>query len=84
MKRLLSNSRSVLEIETPIIITPDQIQTFSENGTGGGYTPSEFAQSSTTNGDGWGADMKRPKGTGGKGTIHNIATKTQRHAGLHG
>ena len=74
MKRLLSNSRSVLEIETPIIITPDQIQTFSENGTGGGYTPSEFAQSSTTNGDGWGADMKRPKGTGGKGTIHNIAT----------
>ncbi len=74
MKRLLSNSRSVLEIETPIIITPDQIQPFSENGTGGGYTPSEFAQSSTTNGDGWGADMKRPKGTGGKGTIHNIAT----------
>lgn len=74
MKRLLSNSRSVLEIETPIIITPDQIQTFSENSTGGGYTPSEFAWSSTTNGDGWGAEMKRPKGTGGKGTIHNIAT----------
>lgn len=74
MKRILSNSRSVLEIETPIIITPDQIQTYSENGTGGGYTPSEFAWSSTANGDGWGADMKRPKGTGGKGTIHNIAT----------
>jgi hypothetical protein len=74
MKRILSNSRSVLEIETPIIITPDQIQTYLENGTGGGYTPSEFAWSSTANGDGWGADMKRPKGTGGKGTIHNIAT----------
>jgi hypothetical protein len=74
MKRILSNSRSVLEIETPIIITPDQIQTYSGNGTGGGYTPSEFAWSSTANGDGWGADMKRPKGTGGKGTIHNIAT----------
>jgi hypothetical protein len=74
MKRILSNSRSVLEIETPIIITPDQIQTYSENGTGGGYTPSEFAWTSTANGDGWGADMKRPKGTGGKGTIHNIAT----------
>jgi hypothetical protein len=74
MKRILSKSRSVLEIETPIIITPDQIQTYLENGTGGGYTPSEFAWSSTANGDGWGADMKRPKGTGGKGTIHNIAT----------
>nr|WP_314577544.1 colicin-like pore-forming protein [uncultured Pseudomonas sp.] len=79
MKRILSNSRSVLEIETPIIITPDQIQTYSENGTGGGYTPSEFSWSSTANGDGWGADMKRPKGTGGKGTIHNIATPNVMH-----
>lgn len=74
MKRKSPNSRNVLEIETPIVITPDQIQTYSENGTGGGYTPSGFDWGSTANGEGWGAEMSRPKGTGGKGTIHNIAT----------
>lgn len=74
MNNKLSNTRNVLVIETPIVITPNQVQTYSPDGTGGGYTPHGFSWGSTTNGSGWGADIQRPKGIGGKGTIHNLAT----------
>jgi hypothetical protein len=74
MNNKLSNTRNVLVIETPIVITPDQVQTYSPDGTGGGYTPHGFNWGSTINGSGWGADMQHPKGIGGKGTIHNLAT----------
>jgi hypothetical protein len=58
----------------PMIIKPDKVQIYTANGRGGGYIPNGGGIGGTINGSGWGAEAQRPKGTGGPGTIHNIAT----------
>jgi hypothetical protein len=73
MSNTSSNKRNTINLEATVI-TPDQEQTYNENGKGGGYTPTQSSWGTTVNGSGWGADMQRPASFGGKGTIRPLAT----------
>lgn len=73
MPNTTSNKRNTINLE-PTIIIPDREQTYTENGKGGGYTPTQSSWGTTVNGSGWGADMQRPASFGGKGTIRPVAT----------